>query len=305
MKNAINSYSLAELQTFVVLADELNFARTGQTLNLSSSSVSRQVANLEEAVGIKLFTRSTRKVVLTDAGDALYQEVRPILLELSGLGERLHELRKGIHGTLTIAAPRWYASHYLAPILPEINQVHPGLKFEVMSSDELLDPVLSGADLLIRFNGITHPDIVARKLMKYEYWLAASPECLNNMDAIHEPKDLPLDKLLAYRFTEPHNQWLIRRGKHVQRISIRQAAVVSDNPEVLLHTALNHGGIALLPDIGLKEFVDAGRLTRLLANYDATPNRFDNGVYLVYTKDKVQLARVRAVIDFLMEKLSF
>lgn len=304
MKNAINRYSLSELQTFSVLAKELNFANTGHILNLSSSSVSRQVANLEQALGVTLFTRNTRKVVLTEAGDALYQMVNPMLSELSGLGDRLQELRSEVHGLVRIAAPRWYSSHYLAPVLPSIQQSYPGLKFEILTSDQLLDPILSDADVFIRFNGVSHPDIVARKLIKYEYWLVASPQFLKAHDTISNPSDLPQQHLLAYRFSEPHNQWIFKQARRTHRVPLKQAGVSSDNPEVLLNTALNHGGIALLPNIGVSDHVESKQLIRLLPEFAATPSGFDNGVYLVYTKDKAHLQRVRTVIDCLIEKLS-
>lgn len=304
MKNAINRYSLAELQTFVVVADELSFVQAGRLLNLSASSVSRQVANLEEALGTKLFSRSTRKVVLTDAGDALYQEVAPVLYELFNLGDKLHGLSGKVQGGVTIATPRWYATHYLAPLLPLINQKYPDLQLEVLSSDQLQDPSFSPMDLFIRFNGVVQPDLIARQLMPFDYWLVASPDTLSSLPSITQPNDLPLNRLLAYRFSDPHNQWLFRQKGQLSRVSLNHATVASDNPEVLLQCALHNGGVTLLPDIGVKTWVDSGRLVRLLPDYEVTPNRFDNAVYLVYTREKAQLARVRAVIDVLLDGLA-
>ncbi|MCX4029315.1 LysR family transcriptional regulator [Endozoicomonas sp. SM1973] len=295
--------SLDSLRAFLCVAHHASFAKAASQLHLSSSSVSRHIAELEKDIGVTLLTRSTRKVAMTAAGRTLFEQASVLLTALDELGNRLKEKSQQVSGNVSLSAPWWFSTHFIAPILTELHQYHPELTISLDSNDQLLDPNEGKYDIYLRFGGLSDSGLIAKEITKTEYWLVAAPDYLEKHQPPNHPQNLLNHQLLAYRFTQPHSSWLFKDQNKHHRINLQQAWLHTNNPAAIYTCALSSGGIALLPQLGVAQAVLEGKLIRLFSRFAITPNRLDNRLYLIYSKDKVQIKRIKLVIDFLTSYL--
>ncbi|WP_163833558.1 LysR family transcriptional regulator [Spartinivicinus ruber] len=295
--------SLDSLRAFLAVAHHNSFARAASQLNLSSSSVSRHIAELEKDMGVTLLTRSTRKVAMTAAGLSLFEQVSPLVASLDDLGNNLKEKSQQVSGNVSLSAPWWFSTDFIAPLLSELHQQHLELTINLDSDDQLLDPNEGKHDIYLRFGRLADSGLIAKEVAKNDYWLVAAPKYLEKHQPPNTPQDLFNHQLLTYRFTQPHSSWLFKHQKQRHRINLQHAWLQTNNSAAIYYCALNGGGIALLPEIGVAHAVSEGKLIRLLSSFSATPNRLDNSIYLIYSKDKIRIKRIKLVIDFLTNQL--
>ncbi|WLQ12127.1 LysR family transcriptional regulator [Hahella aquimaris] len=295
--------SLHALRVFLSVAKHLNFAQASAELHLSASSVSRQITELEKELNVALFTRSTRMVALTQQGQRLYEEAAPLVTSLDEVSDCLRQQKEEVGGRVSLSAPWWFASYFIAPALAGLRDHYPDLTVILDCDDRVIDPNEGLHDIYVRFGRLNDSRLLAKKFGAYEFWLIASPQYIEKYGEPKHPKDLHDHRLLAYRFSSPHSSWIFDDGASQQRIAMQSPYLLTNNTESILHCALNHGGIGLLADHGVLNAVKRGELIRLMPNYAITPNRFENGMYLVYSKDKAKIKRVKAVIDYLAEHL--
>ncbi|MDE1463909.1 LysR family transcriptional regulator [Spartinivicinus poritis] len=291
--------SLDSLRAFLAVAHHASFAKAASQLNLSSSSVSRHIAELEKDMGVALLTRSTRKVAMTAAGLSLFEQASPLLASLDDLGDNLKEKSQQVSGNVSLSAPWWLSTNFVAPVLSNLHQRHPELTISLDSNDQLLDPNEGKHDIYLRFGRLADSGLIAKEIAKNEYWLVAAPDYLEKHQPPNHPQDLFSHQLLAYRFTQPHSSWFLKDEKKLHRISLQHAWLHTNNPAAIYTCALSGGGIALLPQLGVAQAISEGKLIRLLSRFAITPNRLDNSIYLIYSKDKVHIKRIKLVIDFL------
>lgn len=296
--------SLDSLRAFLSVAQNTSFAKAATQLNLSSSSVSRHVAELEKELGVILLTRSTRKVALTEAGKTLFEQASQIVASLDELGGNLKEISRHISGSVSISAPWWFSTDFLPTTLAELHQKYPELKIHLDSEDNILDPHEGQYDIYLRFGRLNDSGLVAKVITEDKYWLVAAPSYIKKNGIPKEPKALLTHQIFAFRFTKPHTSWFFKQGKKQFRISLQHAWLITNNPATIYHSTLLGEGIALLPALSVGNDLHQGRLIRLLSEYKITPNRLDNYLYLIYSKDKVRIKKIKCVIDFLSNKLN-
>ncbi|MBU2712577.1 LysR family transcriptional regulator [Zooshikella harenae] len=295
--------SLDSLRAFLSVAQHTSFAKAATQLNLSSSSVSRHVAELEKELGVTLLTRSTRNVALTAAGKILFEQASQIVSSLDELGDNLKESSEYICGDVSISAPWWFSAEFLPNALAELHQQYPEVIINLHSDDKLLDPNEGQYDIYLRFGRIQDSGLIAKEIVKNEYWLLAAPNYLKEFGLPLTPQDLQAHQVFAFRFTQSHSSWFFKQNKKQFRFNLQHAWLKTNNPAVIYHNTLIGSGIALLPALSVSNDVQQGTLVRLLADYQITPNRLENHLFLIYSKDKVRIKRVKCVIDFLAKSL--
>lgn len=192
--------------TFVKVAETLSVSRSAQGLGVGKSVVSKRVAQLEAAVGATLFSRSTRRVALTPAGESYLEHARRALAEIAAGEERLRALRSDLSGRIRVTAPVSWGQRVLCRRLPEFLRLHPGIEVELMLADRLLDVAYERIDVAFRWSATAaQADLHATTVAVVSWVLAASPACLATLGEPQAPSDLAALPCLFY-WREPADE---------------------------------------------------------------------------------------------------
>lgn len=281
---------------FVRVVEEGTFTEAARRLQISTSYASRRVRALEAALGVQLLARTTRQVRPTEAGRSYYARVAPLL---QGLAEA--DVEVGAHaaeprGLLRIAAPLAFGLAWVQPALVAFQRQWPRVELDASFSDRDQDPL--AYDLLIRGGTLLDSSLVARRLVPFESWLAASPELVEALPPLRDPDplgDLPAVAYTGYRTFEG---WLFRRGSRTVRVQPR-AAFRSDSGAAVIAAAEAGLGLAYQPDFLVAPAVVRGTLVRLLPEWETS-----TGAFWAITPSRVRTMATRALLDVLAERLS-
>jgi DNA-binding transcriptional LysR family regulator len=267
------------------------------------SQVSRAVAQIEETLGLRIFQRTTRRLFLTEEGEAYLSRALPLAEELSRLTTEFRAGRAQPSGTLRLTASVTFGQRVIVPHLAAFRAHHPAVSIEAIFTDANLDLVAERIDLAIRLAPAVEGDVIAARLMDTRYRVVASPSYLARHPAPAQPQDLRDHRALLFPFRPYRSRWLFRQGGTHAEVPV--AGDISLSPAGALHDAALAGlGPALLPDWLVDGDLRAGNLIRLLPAWDVTATTFDTGAWAVYPSRSFLPAKVRAMIDFLRTVLS-
>lgn len=289
---------LAEMMTFAKVVETRSFSEAAKVLSTSKSLVSKQVGNLERALGVRLLHRTTRRMSLTEIGAAYYEHCVRIAHEIDAAGETVSQLQVEPRGVLRITSPVIFGSLHLAPALRTFLQRYEQVEVELNASDRVIDIVEEGYDLAIRITNHPTPTMVARKIAPVRWVTCASPEYLERNGIPETPQDLIQHQCLVYQgMPALHSGWRYRVGNKevTQQVSGRCRVNTS---EVLLQMALDGMGIVLFPTYVLGPLLKSGRLKQILPEYVANP---DTLLYATYLPNRYMQPKVRAFIDHLLD----
>jgi DNA-binding transcriptional LysR family regulator len=284
----------AALKTFLLVADEGGFSRAATELGLSKSVASRQISALETALGTRLLHRTTRRVGLTEAGQAYHDHARSILAELKTAEKALLAAPGELSGFFRIAAPTAFGASRLAPVLAAFMARHPRLTAEATLTDRVVDLGEEGFDLALRIVGPDRDSASPQRLAAIETGLYAAPEYLARKGRPQAPGDLIQHAGLA--LGERTQAWSLRGTTEPVAIEIRLA---SNNASVVREAALAALGIAMLPSFIVSDDAKQGRLLRLLDGFEAKPA----ALCAEYPAGRVPPARTRLFVEFLVAAL--
>lgn len=284
--------NLADLEIFVRVVSSGSMSSAGRELGLQPAIISKRIKRLEERLGTRLFQRTTRQISLTEAGEGFHERV---VAALSGLEEaeafvsgRSGELR----GRLRISAPTSFGRMHIAPHLKAFFDLHPDLRVQLILTDELQDIVAEGFDLAIRIAELNDSSLVARKLASVKRVLCATPDYLARHGVPATIADL--DRHICI---PAHNNahWHLL-GPEGEVTLKPEGPLLTNSSEVVRETVLAGLGIALRSTWDIGPELKAGRLVRVLPEWEGSANV---GLYAVYPSRQFLPAKVRAFIDFL------
>lgn len=289
---------LAEMMTFAKVVETRSFSEAAKVLATSKSLVSKQVGNLERALGVRLLQRTTRRMSLTEIGAAYYEHCVRIAHEIDAAGETVSQLQVAPRGVLRVTSPVIFGSLHLAPALRTFLQRYEQVEVELNASDRVIDIVEEGYDLAIRITSHPAATMVARRIAPVRWVTCASPEYLERNGIPEKPEDLSQHQCLVYQgMPALHSGWRYRVGNKeiTQQVSGRCRVNTS---EVLLQMALDGMGIVLFPTYVLGPLLKNGRLKQILPEYVANP---DTSLYATYLPNRYMQPKVRAFIDHLLD----
>lgn len=297
----------AELNTFCMVAAAGGFAPAARRLGVATSTVTRLVDALEHRLGAVLLNRSTRSVTLTDAGRTYYAESQHILKRMEAADDAVTECASGVAGTLRVAAPATFAARCIAPILPELRARYPRLKLELQLDDAAVNLTEQAIDVAVRIDSV-HPalNLVSRRLAEHKRMLCASPAYLAQRGVPVCPADLATHDTLQFSFADNRGTWQVRRADGAapaEEIAIN-SVMVANNGEVLRQAALLGLGIAVLAQWLVKADLAAGRLVRVLDEYDANPGPMDVTVHALYQPSGRGSKKIGAFLELLAAHLA-
>jgi DNA-binding transcriptional LysR family regulator len=285
------------LQTFVTVVEADSFSRAAEQLNTTTAAVSRRVAALEKQLGTRLLNRTTRTKSLTEAGERYYRDAVDILRALEEANTRAAGEGAGPTGRLRITVPLSYGISRLSPVLPEFMQRHPNLKVILELDDGYRDIVSEGLDVAIRIGELKESSLIARRITNIKRYYCASPDYLAQNGEPTTASDLTTHACLHYNNLQLREEWTLTGPDGPETVPVT-GPLSANNGDVLVEAAIRSQGIVLLPDFLAEEALKSGHLKQILMDYRPS----DYGLYVVWASRNYTPTKVRALVDFLVEK---
>ncbi|WP_146651469.1 LysR family transcriptional regulator [Labilithrix luteola] len=281
--NAVGCVHDEVRDSVVAIADCGSFAAAGARLGLTPSAVSKTVTRVEARLGIRLLQRTTRRVALTDAGEAYVVRGRQLLADFEGLERETSSRDETIRGTLRVSAPAVYGSVKVAPLLTVLASKHPALDVHLTCDDRLVDMVVERIDVGVRILSTLPAEFVARELTEDRRGLYASPAYLRRAGTPRTLDDLASHALVVYS----GGPTTVRRGRVV---------FATDNILAAREAARGGLGIAELPEYLARDDAAAVALREVLPGV-VPPTR---KIYALYLPSRYLPPQVRAFVDLLV-----
>lgn len=269
--------------------------------DLSPASVSRTIASLEERLGVQLFNRTSRKIVLTVPGETYYARIKPLLEELKEAELLTRDQQEEPKGLLRVHAHTSVGIHLVTPRMADFLTLYPGLKVDLQLSEKPVNLLEQNFDVDIQLGELQDSTMLMRRLAPSDRVLVASPEYLANNAPILKPEDLLEHNCVTYRPNSESTTWRFS-GKETSLIEVKiNGSFHSNNSEVLRRAAISGIGVALLTNWISDADRRTGRLVEVLPEYRVTINSFNNGIFAIYRQSRFVPKKVRVFVDYLSQ----
>ncbi|EPF15011.1 LysR substrate binding domain protein [Cedecea davisae DSM 4568] len=297
----LSQINARSMQIFLAVIGEGSFSEVARQENIAPSSVSRTVFQLEQSLETQLLYRNTRAVVATDAGNIYAEAFRGMLNQLDNALNLISERRQEPGGLLRFNAPVSFGLRHIAPWVAELSERYPALKLELNLTDNYIEPLADGTDLLLRISPMQDSSLHGRFITRQSSYLVASPAYIERHGYPQTPDDLHNHRLLAYRGLMGLQRWYFTKGEEKLQL-MPEPRIVSDNAEMLVKAAQDGAGIVLFPDWQISDSLKAKRLIPLMTDYTASYSVTAHSIYMLYPGGHFPSLNTRSVIDFFMEK---
>jgi DNA-binding transcriptional LysR family regulator len=287
-------FDLDDIRSYVMVAETGGFSRAATRLGLSKSMVSRRIVRLEKELGAQLLNRTTRGVVVTQAGQTFRAYAERALGELETAREAVGNEDEALTGSMRIAAPLSFGIEHLAPVLAELALAHPRLQIYTSYSNRRVDLLAERFDVAIRVGSLPDSSLVARRIATMLGAVTASPAYIARRGAPTSLAELADHELL----TEDAPTWPFRDGKREVNVPVH-GRFRSDSGEALLAACIAGAGIAMLPTFLTGARIAKGELVPLLTQHPIP----EFGMYVVRPPPANHMTRkVRVLTETLVEK---
>jgi len=285
---------ISSIRVFLEVVDAGSFSAAARRLGVTPSAVSRHVSQLEANLGARLFSRTTRKQSLTEAGELYLAHTRHIALDIEAARQAVAGLSEVPSGTLHVAAEPDFASTLIAPLVPAFLERYPHVGLRIAMSANLVDLVDGKFDVAIRVGHLEDSSLIARRIAVSPSRLYASPAYLARHGAPAHPADLAGHACLSFRVGASRVRWRFRTDEGLLDVELRGPVKV-DSISFLLKMALAHQGIVMIPAFMVGDSVECGALVAVLPDFPVVPQ--DTPVSAVYPHNRHQAPKVRAFVD--------
>jgi len=282
------------LRIFHIVADAGSFSHASEDLNTSQSAISRQISNLEYEIGIPLFHRHARGLILTEQGELLYQRTRTIVNIVKEAEFALIDSKDRPSGDLSVTTTVGLGANWLSPRLGDFTDQYPEINLELRLTDAELDIGMREADIAIRFHKPQQLDLIQRKLFTVHFHLFASPKYLEENGTPSNVKDLKTHKIITYGKAPEYLKEINWLENITQEYKIKPIVRIA-NINALLRAASAGIGIVLLPDYLVS---DDDNLIQIVFN-EKLP---EIDTYLTYAEERKNSKRIAVFREFIIEK---
>jgi DNA-binding transcriptional LysR family regulator len=296
-----------ELKAFTTVAETGGFSAAARSLALTPSSVVRAVDALELRLGVDLFVRSTRSVTLTESGQRYFQSVQSVLQQMEQADDAAAALEGEPQGLLKVTAPVTFGTLYVAPLLDELYRLYPRLELDFQLSDSFSNMIDESIDVAIRIGAAAdQPNLIARRLAGHERVICASPAYLDQHGIAATPSELLQHDCLQFSYDGPRRGWRFRQKsgapEDIEEIGVSGSLSVN-NADMLRQAAIAGQGVVMLADWLVRADIAAGRLVRILSDYEVNPASMDIGIFAMYSANRRGSTKVKAFVDLLLTRL--
>ena len=287
-----------EMRVFVHVTEAGSFVAAANQLGFSKAAVSRYVSEMEHRLGVRLIHRTTRRLSLTREGEIFLARCREILSRIEESEAEIVTQSDVAIGLLKVSIPVSFGIKHLTPLWGEFIAAHPNVTLDIQLTDRVTDIVEEGFDLAVRIARLPDSSLVSRKLASTTLILCASPAYLAKHGEPQQPADLTQHQTLSYSLFTTGDQWSFA-GPDGPAVVKVQPRLWSNNGDTCVAAAIAGNGIVLQPSFLVAEALDKGELVPLLPEYQCPTL----DIYAVYPTRRFLLPKVRALIDFLSNKL--
>ena len=287
---------LDALKVFCTVVESGGFSKAADRLGMSTSSVTNQVAALEQHFKAKLLNRTTRSMSVTDEGRQCYDSARLLLADMGELESNLQSASQAPRGSLRVDMPGIISRQFVAPALPGFLAAYPDIALRMSADDRMIDMVEEGVDVLVRIGELPGSNLVARTLSTTRFVCCASPAFIKRHGAPRTPAEL--DAYPCLNFVLPKSRqtrtWLFRHeGEGMTHTP--KGVLGSDHVESLIAAAVAGAGIIQVLSISVHSEFASGALVPLLAEWEAP----GPGVSALFQQKHHRAAKVKVFVDFL------
>ena len=294
---------IEQLRTFVRVVELGSFAAAARQVAIAPSMVTRSIAALEHELALRLFQRTTRRLSLTEAGTAYYEEVRGALNAVDRAADVARATETEVGGPVRVTSSVAFGQTRLLPLLAALHETHPALRIELVLTDTTLDLVAERIDLAIRLGPDDDSSLVGVRLADVRFHIVASPDYLARHGHPADPADLAHRECLRLPLAGFRTLWSFRAA-HGEARSVPVDGWLVVSTALALHRAASSGlGPAMLADWLVADDLASGRLIDLFPQHEVSATGFDSAVWLLYPSRAYVPRRVRVVMDALRQGL--
>ncbi len=289
---------LHAMEIYVRVAELESFARASERLNMAPASVSTAIRNLETHLGVRLMTRTTRKVSLTDDGRAYLERCRRVLAEIDETEAALKQTQSRPQGRLRIELPTGLGHIYVTPALPAFSARYPDVKVVMSLGDRFVDLTEEDVDVILRVGKLDDSPMVAKRVYDARFVTCAAPDYLARHGTPKSPAELSKHNCLGYFSASLGRsaRWSYRKGAR-ELVHTPQGALHTNNPEALTDFAIAGAGIVCMLETGVQRAIRDGRLVPLLEDWESPLAP----ISVLYWPSRHLSAKVRVFVDFIAE----
>jgi len=289
---------LGAMAVFARVVEAGGFSMAARDLGVSKSAVSKQISRLEDQLAVRLLNRTTRRLSLTEAGEAFYEGCQRVLAEAESAEKAVSHLASAPRGELKVNAPMSFGVLHLGPALPQFWERYPELDVQMVLNDRLVDLIEEGFDVGVRITQMLDSSLVARRLAPNRMVVCATPAYLYKHGTPRHPDDLKDHNCLTYSYTKNPGTWLFRSAGGRQKVPVR-GRFKANNGDVIQAALLADCGIAIQPSFIAGDDLRSGRLVRLFEAYEVGE---ESAVHAVFPANRNLSPKVRVFVDFLVER---
>ncbi|MAO93146.1 MAG: LysR family transcriptional regulator [Polycyclovorans sp.] len=294
---------LSGIAVFAAVVEAGSFTAAAEKMGQSKSAVSKQVTRLEQRLGAQLIARTTRRLNLTEVGQAFYERCRRIIAEAEEAELAVTHLQERPRGQLRVTAPVSFGITHLARALPDFMTQFPEVKVFMDFSDRRVDILEEGFDMAVRIGVLEDSSLIAKRIAETRRPILASKDYWDRMGRPEHPKDLEAHNCLIYTYLSAPNSWNFKDPDDPKGggISVRVGGTLTSNNGNALALAASAGlGIVNSPTFICAESIRNGDLISALDAFEPDPI----GIYALYPPNRHLSAKVRAFVDFLVARYS-
>jgi DNA-binding transcriptional LysR family regulator len=284
---------LAAMEAFVRVVEAGSFVGAAERLGWSTSSLSRLVADLEEHLGARLLNRTTRRLSLTESGQAYFERCVALLADIAEAESLAGQSAVQARGTIRLTCSHNMAEQQVAPAIASFADKHPEVKFELVVSDRVVDLVEEGFDLAIRVGAVGSERLVARRLGSMRLVLCAAPGYLERHPPIARPADLASHNALTYAYSATPRAWRFTDASGAAHEIRVGGSLHANSGDALRSAAVGGLGVINEPEFLLAAALRSGSLVRLLPEYASG----GGDIWAVYPSRRHLSLKVRLFVD--------
>ncbi len=290
---------LNDMVIFAKVAETGGISAAAKVLKVPKSKVSRRLATLETALGVRLLERSTRSFNVTESGLLYLQHCQRIVEEATSAQDSIQQLVDMPRGNLRISASIGVGQYLIAPYLSEFMQLYPEIDLEVDLNNRRVDPISEGFDLVIRVGKLNDSNLISKCFGTSQAALYASPDYLEQKGVPENLADLSAHKTIVMTDANPNQQWVLE-DKEGRQSAVDIRSKLSINDFSCLRTVVKSGGgIGLFPHYFVADLLQAGQLQQVLSDWRSSEISY----YVLYPSRRGLTRKAKVWIDFFAHKL--
>ncbi|ADT88795.1 LysR family transcriptional regulator [Vibrio sp. Vb2880] len=293
---------LPDLATFILVVNEGSFTAAANKLGVTPSALSKLITRLELALSVKLFERTTRKLIITQAGQKVYDQC----LVMVNAAQQAVELSSSDHtepsGALTVAAPEAFLNSVLQPFVVPFLKKYPQIQLKLRAADGEIDLFKHNIDVAFKLTDKPDENLVLRELCKTNLVLCASPDYLAERGTPKHPTQLTEHDCLYLAETDKDHLWDFLKDDEFHTVPVSGRYAVNHS-QMRLNGVKNGLGIGIFHDFVVQDALAEGKVVQLLKDWTIKSN-YHGAIAMQYAQTKYMPARLRVFIDYVMKHLS-